>query len=136
MTRISTTTLDQFLGFHQHNKTTFPPYDIIEVGCSSSDDEQSDDYAIVIAVAGYTDDDINISELNGLLTVTGEKRSSNYHPDQYLRQGIAQRDFELTWSLHEHVEVGAARLEDGLLTIELTKRTPAEKLPRNIKINK
>jgi molecular chaperone IbpA len=103
----------------------YPPYNI----------ERSDEnhYRITVAVAGFAEKDLGIEVRDNVLTVTG-KREENGKPS-YLHQGIAGRAFERQFQLAEHVVVKAARLENGLLHIELERVVPEEKKPRRIPIN-
>lgn len=103
----------------------YPPYNI----------ERSDDthYRVTVAVAGFGEKDIAIEVKDGVLTVTG-KREEVTKPT-YLHQGIAGRAFERSFRLADHVEVKSARLENGLLHVELERVVPEEKKPRRIPIN-
>src|SRR5580698_4128143 len=103
----------------------YPPYNI----------ERSDEnnYRVSIAVAGFGEKDLSVDVRYGVLTVTG-KREEAQKPT-YLHQGIAGRAFERSFQLAEHVEVKAAKLENGLLHVELERRVPEEKKPRRIVIN-
>ncbi len=103
----------------------YPPYNI----------ERSDDthYRVTIAVAGFAEKDLNIEVKDDVLTVSG-KRETEAKPS-YLHQGIAGRAFERSFRLADHVEVKAARLENGLLHVDLERQVPEEKKPRRIAIN-
>jgi molecular chaperone IbpA len=103
----------------------YPPYNI----------ERSDEnhYRVTVAVAGFAEKDLSIEVKDGVLTVTG-KRETEAKPS-YLHQGIAGRAFERSFQLAEHVEVRGARLENGLLHVELERVVPEEKRPRKIAIN-
>src|SRR3984957_11134920 len=103
----------------------YPPYNI----------ERSDEnnYRVSIAVAGFGEKDLSVDVRDGVLTVAG-KREEAQKPT-YLHQGIAGRAFERSFQLAEHVEVKAAKLENGLLHVELERRVPEEKKPRKITIN-
>ena len=103
----------------------YPPYNI----------ERSDEnrYRITLAVAGFAEKDLGVEVRNGVLTVTGKREGQD--AAAYLHQGIAGRAFERRFQLAEHVEVKAARLENGLLHIELERIVPEEKKPRKITIN-
>jgi molecular chaperone IbpA len=106
----------------------YPPYNI----------ERSDEthYRITLAVAGFGEKDLNIEVKEGVLTVTGQRdEAENAEPRGYLYQGIAGRAFERRFQLAEHVEVRAAKLENGLLHIDLERLIPEEKRPRRIAIN-
>jgi len=113
--------LDQSEG----NAQGYPPYNI----------ERSDEnhYRITLAVAGFAEKDLNVEVRDGVLTVTGKREAQA--GQSYLHQGIAGRAFERKFQLAEHVEVKAARLENGLLHIELERIIPEEKKPRKIAIN-
>jgi len=103
----------------------YPPYNI----------ERTDEnrYRISVAVAGFGEKDLTVEVRDGVLHVTG-KREEN-EKSSYLHHGIAGRAFERRFQLAEHVEVKGARLENGLLHIELERIVPEEKKPRRITIN-
>ena len=103
----------------------YPPYNI----------ERSDEnnYRVTIAAAGFAEKDLSVEVADGVLTVTG-KREDAAKP-AYLHQGIAGRAFERKFQLAEHVEVKGARLENGLLHIDLERIVPEAKKPRRIAIN-
>ena len=106
----------------------YPPYNI----------ERSDEthYRVTLAVAGFAEKDLNIEVREGLLSVTGKRDESEKAEESgYLYQGIAGRPFERRFQLAEHVEVRNARLENGLLHIDLERLIPEEKKPRTIAIN-
>ncbi len=106
----------------------YPPYNI----------ERADEthYRISLAVAGFGEKDLNIEVKEGVLTVTGQRDDQDKAESRsYLYQGIAGRAFERRFQLAEHVEVRAARLENGLLHIDLERVIPEEKKPRRIAIN-
>ena len=105
---------------------SYPPYNI----------ERSDEshYRVTIAVAGFAEKDLNVEVRDGLLTVTG-KRDHKGDSKGLLYHGIAGRAFERRFQLADHVEVRAAKLENGLLHIDLEQIVPEEKKPRRIAIN-
>ena len=106
----------------------YPPYNI----------ERSDEthYRITLAVAGFGEKDLSIEVKEGVLTVTGE-RTEQEKADQsnFLYQGIAGRSFERRFQLAEPVEVRGAKLENGLLHVDLERVIPEEKKSRRIAIN-
>ena len=106
----------------------YPPYNI----------ERSDEthYRITLAVAGFGEKDLSIEVKEGVLTVTGE-RTEQEKADQsnFLYQGIAGRSFARRFQLAEHVEVRGAKLENGLLHVDLERVIPEEKKSRRIAIN-
>ena len=103
----------------------YPPYNI----------ERSDEnnYRVTVAVAGFAEKDLSVDVKDRVLTVTGKKDEAE--KPAYLHQGIAGRGFERSFQLAEHVEVKAARLENGLLHVDLERIVPEEKKPRRITIN-
>ncbi len=106
----------------------YPPYNI----------ERSDEthYRITLAVAGFGEKDMSLEVREGVLSISG-KHDEPETPDGkgYLYQGIAGRAFERRFQLAEHVEVQGAKLENGLLHIDLERVIPEEKKPRQIPIN-
>ncbi|MGD8569435.1 MAG: Hsp20 family protein [Gammaproteobacteria bacterium] len=105
--------------------TGYPPYNIEMIGDNR--------YAITLAVAGFTEHELDIQVERGVLTVRGEKADD---PDKhhYLYQGIATRTFERKFNLAEYVEVTGARLENGLLNINLVQEIPEAMRPKRIEI--
>ena len=106
---------------------SYPPYNI----------ERSDEthYRITLAVAGFAEKDLNAEVREGVLSVTGKRDEPEASEAKgYLYQGIAGRGFERRFQLAEHVEVREARLENGLLHIDLERAIPEEKKPRQIPI--
>jgi molecular chaperone IbpA len=103
----------------------FPPYNI----------ERSDEthYRITLAVAGFREKDLNVEVRDGVLTIVGKNEEAP--KEGFLYQGIAARAFERRFQLAEHVEVRAAKLENGLLHVDLERIVPEEKKPRRIAIN-
>jgi molecular chaperone IbpA len=107
--------------------SSFPPYNIQKAG--------EDRYRITMAVAGFSDADIKITTENSKLTVTGEKPEEDSGEDNgYLYRGIATRSFERRFNLADHVRVTGARLDNGLLHIELEREIPEAMKPRSIDI--
>jgi molecular chaperone IbpA len=107
------------------NADNWPPYDIAKLG--------EDSYRIVIAVAGFGEDELTITHEPNLLVVNGAKAEGQEM--QYLHHGLALRPFARRFELADHVSVTEAKLENGLLVIDLTKEIPEEMKPRRIAIN-
>ena len=103
----------------------YPPYDIEIL------DENR--YAIVLAVAGFEQDELDIKVEKGVLSVQGKKAAEKER--NYLHHGIANRAFERKYNLADYVEVTGADLSNGLLTISLAKEIPEAMKPRTIDIN-
>jgi len=106
-------------------QNTYPPYNIEKTG--------EDAYRISIAVAGFSEDELNIETREGQLVVTGRKAGSD-DTVNYLHRGIATRAFERRFQLADHVRVTEAVTENGLLHIDLVRRKP-ESVVRTIKID-
>jgi len=102
----------------------WPPYDIIKKG--------DDDYRITMAVAGFSQEDLNITHERNMLVVAGQRSVDD--DNQYLHRGIAGRAFERRFELADHVKVTGASLVNGLLTIDLKREIPEEMKPRRIEI--
>jgi molecular chaperone IbpA len=125
----STVGFDRLLGLLESaSEQGYPPYNI----------ERSDEnnYRVTLAVAGFAEKDLSVDVKDRVLTVTGKREAETTDkPNGLLYQGIAGRSFERGFQLAEHVEVKGARLENGLLHVELERRVPEEKKPRKIAIN-
>lgn len=109
------------------NGQTYPPYNIERTG--------EDAYRISMAVAGFSDSEIDIEAHRNVLTVKGERVSDqNGEGSEVLYRGIAARSFERRFQLADHVEVSGAQLKNGLLHIDLKRNVPEELKPRKIEI--
>lgn len=105
----------------------YPPYNIEAHG--------EDQYRISMAVAGFSDSELDIVTEQNTLTVSGQKAADEAREDrEFLYRGIATRSFERRFQLADHVRVVAARLENGLLHIELQRELPEKMKPRRIEI--
>jgi len=105
------------------NEGTFPPYNVRKV--------DDNNFVIELAVAGFSEKDLTVTEQDGNLTVSGEKAESEA---EYLYKGIAARKFTRTYALSEYVRTVSAELKDGILFVTLKKDVPEEKQPRTISI--
>jgi len=103
---------------------SWPPYDIARTG--------EDAYSITMAVAGFDEGELTVTQEQNVLVIGGSKASQEQH--EYLHRGIAERAFQRRFQLADHVRVTEARLNNGLLTIELVREIPEEKRPRRIAI--
>ena len=111
----------------QSDTPNYPLYNIEKTG--------DNNYRIVVATAGFNQDQLEINLENQLLTITGkavEEKSDT--TVEFLHKGIASRSFKLSLRLDEHIEVQQANYENGLLKIDLQRIIPEEKLPRHIPI--
>jgi molecular chaperone IbpA len=105
--------------------SSYPPYNIVKVA--------QDKYRISMAVAGFGEGDLDITAHEGVLTVKGQLREAEKGLE-YLHRGIAQRAFEHRFQLADHVRVVGARLQNGLLDVELEREVPEAMKPRKIEI--
>jgi len=122
----------------QNQTVNYPPFNIEQVG--------DDNYVLTLAVAGFSEDDLSISQLNGVLTIQGEKGQAeklqnnnqskvNKPSPTYLHRGLSFRDFTRTFTLAEHVQVVSAEMHNGMLTINLERQVPETAKPKRIPIN-
>ncbi|CAI1715176.1 small heat shock chaperone IbpB [Serratia plymuthica] len=103
----------------------FPPYNI----------EKSDDnhYRISLALAGFKQSELNIEVEGPRLTVSG-KPTPPEKQVEYLHQGLVCKEFTLTFTLAEHLQVAEAQFENGLLHIDLVRQVPDALQPQRIAI--
>ncbi len=108
-------------------QNTYPPYNIEKTG--------EDSYRITIAVAGFSEAELNIEARDGLLIVSGKKDAEKGEKN-YLHRGIATRAFERRFQLAEHVRASGAASENGLLHVDLVREVPEALKPRKIEISR
>jgi molecular chaperone IbpA len=104
---------------------SYPPYNIELVS--------EDEYRIVMALAGFSRDEVEIVTERDSLVVTGRKVKDTTQRT-FLHRGIAARDFEQRFQLANHVKVTTASFDNGMLTIELVREVPEALKPRKIAI--
>jgi len=105
--------------------SAYPPYNIEQVA--------ENDYRISMAVAGFGEPELTIEVKEGVLSITG-KRAAEETKSHFLYQGIAGRSFERRFQLADHMEVHGARLENGLLHVDIVRVVPEAKRARKIAI--
>lgn len=118
--------LFQSLADNEELSGGYPPYNIEKHG--------DDRYGITMAVAGFTEKDLNITSERDSLTVTGRIDSRNEENVEFLYRGIAARPFERVFRLADYMKVTGAQIKDGLLRIDLVREIPEEQKPRTIQI--
>jgi molecular chaperone IbpA len=116
--------IDSVTGFEQA-APGYPPYNIERLG--------DNDYRIVMAVAGFSQDELRVDVKEQTLTVAGSKKPEDKER-QYLHRGIAARNFERRFQLADHVEVKGADIQNGLLHVELVRNVPERLKPRTVAI--
>jgi molecular chaperone IbpA len=102
----------------------YPPFDSVKLA--------DDQYRVTMAVAGFREEDLEISAHGSWLTVSGERHGEA--EGEVLHRGIASRPFQRRFELAEHVHVVGAKLADGLLSIELKREIPEAMKPRRVSI--
>lgn len=107
---------------------SYPPYNIEKLG--------EDNYRITMAVAGFGEDDLEITAKGQSLVVSGRVKKEEAAAGQFLHRGIAGRSFERRFELADTVKVTGASLLNGLLHIELVREIPEALKPRTIAITK
>ncbi len=109
-------------------QTNYPPYNIRKAG--------KDKYAIEVAIAGFSKDDVEVEYEDNLLTVKTKdvKRTEKKEGDEVIHRGISQRSFARSFTIADDVKVNGADLKDGLLTISCEKIIPEIKKKRLIEI--
>lgn len=106
--------------------TTYPPYNVIEV--------DKDNYQIELALAGFSNDDLTITQDRNKLRIEGNKPTFEGDEPKYLHKGISNRAFTREFVLADHVYVDGAEFADGIVTIKLHRELPEEMKPRQIEI--
>ncbi|MBH61854.1 MAG: molecular chaperone [Alphaproteobacteria bacterium] len=107
------------------NTPAYPPYDIERTG--------DDGYRITMAVAGFSESELSVTQKQNSLVIKGATDDKTKDAT-YLHRGIARRAFERNFELADYVNVTGARIENGLLHVDLARELPEEAKPRTIKI--
>jgi len=117
-------------------QSSYPPYNVELLA--------EDQYRITMAIAGFSEQDIDIESKDNSLIIIGTKAANanankstkeSQMPRKFLHQGIAERNFERKFQLGEHVKVIGAFMENGLLHVDLQREIPEALKPRKIAIN-
>ncbi|MEX3071830.1 Hsp20 family protein [Vibrio alginolyticus] len=111
-------------GSAKNSSGGYPPYNI----------EQKDEhnFRITMAVAGFAEEQLDLTQNENMLIVKGERKEEENN--NYVYQGIAERDFERKFQLADYVKVTGASMENGLLHIDLVREIPEAMQPRKIAI--
>ena len=105
----------------------YPPYNIERTG--------DNEYRVTVAVAGFAEPELSVVAKENTLTIRGEKNAKEEEKrGDVLYQGIAARAFERVFQLADFVQVKGAKLENGLLHVDLVREIPEAKKPRTIPI--
>lgn len=113
-----------------HNDVpSYPPYNVEKHG--------DNDYRIAVATAGFSEQELDVNVENRVLTITGghDDNDGDNAEITYLHRGISRRSFRLSFRLDENIEIQGARLENGLLMVDLLRVVPEQQRARQIPIN-
>ncbi len=130
LTKIDTNVLNQLnralIGFDRmfdayesrlHSTSGYPPYNIVRT--------EENKYVIEMAVAGFKKSEITVEVEQNQLTIRGQSETPNESSNrEYLHRGLSSRDFVRTFPLAEHIEVKQAKIENGVLTVDLERIIP------------
>ena len=119
--------LDRLLQVNHGNNNGYPPFNLEKTADNA--------YRITMAVAGFTEKDIEITLQENNLVVTGEKKEEETTAN-YLHRGIATRSFKREFVIGDRIEINTASLKDGMLVIDLTEIVPEESKPKKIPLIK
>jgi molecular chaperone IbpA len=113
---------------NQAKSTGYPPYNISQL--------EDNKYLIEVALAGVPKEHISLVEENGTLTISYAPEDHKQSSDgmEWLYKGIASRAFTQKFSLADNVKVKAAKMVNGMLSIELQRIIPDAKKPKQILI--
>ena len=119
---------DRYFNAPHHVNSNYPPHNIVKYS--------DDTYAIEVAVAGFTKEEVTVEVDQDQLTIRGVKDRPNESTGQieYLHRGLAARDFEQTFTLAEYMIVRGAKVENGMLQIDIQRVVPDALKPRQIEI--
>jgi molecular chaperone IbpA len=106
--------------------TNYPPYNLVKTGANT--------FEIQVAVAGFSQGELEVHFQDGQLIITGEKKTTPNPEHVYQHQGISARKFMRTWTLVDYMEVVDAVAKDGILTVSLEQRLPEAMKPKAIAI--
>ncbi|RVA21291.1 Hsp20 family protein, partial [Mesorhizobium sp. M7D.F.Ca.US.004.03.1.1] len=108
----TTVGFDRLFDMHDSgSRTDWPPYNIEKVG--------ENDYRIAMAIAGFSPDEVELTQHGPELVVVGQK-ADDQSGRQLLHHGLAYRSFRQSFRLADHMKIKAANLENGLLTVDLS----------------
>ena len=141
MSRVSLLSSPLLLGFEDMERLIdrvgksgsdgYPPYNIERIAANGAAPHATERLRIILAVAGFKRDQLDITLEDNQLTIRGRQEDDKAR--DFIHRGIAARQFSRTFVLADGIEVKAADLSDGLLSIDLVRREP-DRLVRKIRI--
>ena len=116
----------------QQGNTNYPPYNIVQIN--------DDEYMISLAVAGFGHDNLTVTKDKNFLIIEGMHSVAKLADEDdasytYLHKGISERSFRREFQLADHVEIGNAHLELGILNVHLKREVPEDARPKTIAIS-
>jgi molecular chaperone IbpA len=108
-----------------HSNVNYPPYNIVK--------HDAENFAIELAVAGFTKKDISISKEKEILAIEGKQEDGEEL--EYVHKGLASRSFKRTFTLADDIVVKGADMKNGILSVSLERIVPEEDKPQEIKIS-
>ena len=120
--------VDNLFQTSDSSNSNFPPYNIEKIGEA--------DYRITMAVAGFSENELDVTIHEGTLIVVGRSEQESVDDNKtFLYRGIAGRQFERRFQLADFIEIKSASLNNGLLHINLKREVPEKMKPRKITID-
>jgi len=110
---------------NSNSKVSYPPYNVVKI--------DEDNYRLDLAVAGFSKDDLEITVKDGALIIAGDIITAD-EDTEIVYRGIATRKFTRSFALGEYMEVDKAKMDNGILSIPITRVVPEEKKPKAITI--
>ncbi len=92
---------------------------------------KDDKYVLEMALAGYTKSDVKVEVTDGVLSIKG---TISKEAEEYVYRGISKRAFAKQLQLSEYVECTGAKLEDGMLKVDLEYNPPEDKKTKTVEI--
>ena len=117
---------DRYFTAPHHQNGNFPPHNIVKYSDNS--------YGIEVAVAGFSKEEVTVEVDQDQLTIRGVKHRTDDSKVEYLHRGLAARDFEQTFTLAEYMEVVGAKVDNGMLQIDIKRVVPEALKPRQIEV--
>ncbi|EEA6787592.1 Hsp20 family protein [Salmonella enterica subsp. enterica] len=95
----------------------------------------ANNYLLTVSVPGWKEEELEIETVGGNLNITGKHTAETVEDQTYwIYRGIRKADFQLSFSLPEHAKVNNAKLEQGLLLVEIYQEIPESEKPKKIAI--
>ena len=117
---------DRYFTAPHHQNGNYPPHNIVKYSDGA--------YGIEVAVAGFSKEEVTVEVDQDQLTIRGVKTRTDESAVEYLHRGLAARDFEQTFTLAEYMIVSGAKVDNGMLQIDIQRIIPEALKPRKIEV--